>query len=179
MDILQAATFLEVFNGKDAEVAERKLGDLKDEAQHLEKKGIHVKSWREFDKELPQKKPNYFRNAAIGAGIGAAVLGALPLAVTGMAGAAAYGLISGALFGGMLGGYHETENSQRKAKVEAYEKYLKFAEDHQNIMQQLQTMPRGAAPDLLNILAPASTVRPESIAANAVQTKEKACGCGH
>ena len=146
MDLLTAFNFLEIQNAKDADKAARKLDDLKDEAEHLQKQGLPVKSWYEFKREVAPEtdKPKYTKNILTFGGLGAAAFGALSLAVPPLGLALVPAVLSGGLIGGLIGGYQETENSQRLNKVDDYEHYLEQAN---------KLSAAGISPDQLQALA--------------------------
>lgn len=175
MSILEAFNFLEIQNAKDAGRAARKLDDLKDEAAHLQQQGAPVVSWYDFKRTVKQEEPNYTRNIAVGAGIGAAILGGLTMLLVPAVGIP-YALGSGALVGGLFGGYRETEDTKRNAGVEAYEEYLQQVKEGASLSRAPSITPRAPTPALDQ---PHPTVAPEVIAANAAPQKEHACGCGH
>ena len=180
MSILEAVNFLEIQNGKDADRAARKLDDLKDEAAHLQQMGLRPISWYEFKQHVELKKPRYFRNALVGAGMGAALMGGLtaiaPVALLGGLAAVPYALGGGAFFGALAGSYHETENSQHHAKVAAYEHYLN--QFKQAASQQALAHGMAQAPTIVldGKPLPSTTVSPERIVANDMPEKGKDYG---
>lgn len=182
MDLLHAVNFLEIQNGKYADKAARQLDDFKDKAEYMREQGIPVKSWYEFKQEAEMQKPSYMKNALIGAALGAAVMTGIG-AVIGTT-ILTYTAAGGALFGGLVGGYHETENSQHSAKVEAYGKYLELAEKTVRKPPQLKMAPKAPTqtlkPNLAHVQAkeekPDPVVAPEDIITNGLDLAEK-CAC--
>lgn len=121
-DILNAFNFLEIQNAKRADRNQDLLQDMQGRAEYLRNAtGEAPISWYEFQREVPKPEPAYGRNILMGAGIGGALLGGVALVFS----APVLGLLaSGAVVGGLLGGYHETQNDSRAAQLEAYNNYL-------------------------------------------------------
>jgi hypothetical protein len=122
VDLIDAVNFLEIQNTKGGNRNEARLRDLEGKAKFLAKQtGQEPVSWYEFTRAVPPEKPNYLSNAAIGAGLGGlalasvAAVAALPFTPV---------VVSGVIVGGLLGGYHKTENTSRAHQVDAYEQYL-------------------------------------------------------
>ena len=183
MDLLTAFNFLEIQNAKDADKAARKLDDLKDEAEHLQKQGLPVKNWYEFKKEVVQEKPHFAQNILAFGGIGAAALGALAIAIPPLGLTLVPAVISGGVIGGMIGGYKETENSQHLNKVDGYEHYLEQVQQLTKsgiTPEQLQELAAGAQSiQIPDKETPIPTVNQAAIIANSAKEKGHNCGCGH
>ncbi len=122
VDLIDAVNFLEIQNTKGGNRNEARLRDLEGKAQYLAKKTGHEPvSWYEFTREVPPEKPSYLSNTAIGAGIGGLALAGISFATGGLT---LLPVLSGVIVGGLLGGYHKTENTSRAQQVDAYEQYL-------------------------------------------------------
>ena len=169
MDLLTAFNFLEIQNAKDADKAARKLDDLKDEAEHLQKQGLPVKNWYEFKKEVVQEKPHFAQNILAFGGIGAAALGALAIAIPPLGLTLVPAVISGGVIGGMIGGYKETENSQHLNKVDGYEHYLEQVQQLTKsgiTPEQLQELAAQEHRQSIEDDAPSTTIQDAAIIAN-------------
>jgi hypothetical protein len=174
-DLLHAVNFLEIQNAKDGNRNEARLRDLEGKAHYLSKKtGSDPLSWYEFTQEVPPEKPRYMQNASIGAVIGMALGVGATLIIPPLAAATVPALLTGGVVGGLVGGYHATENTSRAKQVDAYEQYLTQFEQtkghglgvrHDGLMQEFERI--AAAENRF-----ASQIKKEREA-----EKAKDCGC--
>lgn len=175
-ELLNAINFLEIQNTKGGNRNEARLRDLEGRAQFLAKKtGQEPVSWYEFTREVPPEKPKTFANAAIGAGIGAVVLGGFAAATGGTA-LVLYPALSGAVLGGLLGGYHKTENTSRSRQVDAYEQYLSQFESAQSL--GINKEPSGLNTQFNRIHNQEAQFTEALVAQREAEKKDHGCGCG-
>lgn len=171
-ELLNAVNFLEIQNAKTGSKAEATLRDLEGYSNYIAKKtGETPVSWYEFSQTQESQKPNYLKNIAVGAGVGAAALGAI--ALTGVLGPILVpALGSGAILGGLFGGYHNTENSTRAKQVNAYADYLKTFEQTHGHGKGIGLVHDGIADEFQRIGAAESR-----FAQQVKERKEQECGC--
>lgn len=124
-ELIDVVNFLEIQNSKTANNNSDKLHDLIGQANFIAaSSGRSPMSWYEFKQQVPENQPNYMSNALIGAGAGAAVLAGLSAVFPPLGLGVAASALTGAIFGGLLGGYTQTHNTSRGKQLDAYEHYL-------------------------------------------------------